>query len=102
MQKAWTNHQCLGAFWREFDRDPVQWPLPDSTLSAFLGKKVLNECAAQTTKQDLIDFFVTGLESVSTHDGMQHKKLLTDVFASLSRARQKRMKQTELHAYLPR
>jgi ABC-type transport system involved in cytochrome bd biosynthesis fused ATPase/permease subunit len=48
----------------------------------------------------LIAFFGAGLERMSTHDGTQYMKLLTDMLASLSRARQKSMKQTELHAYL--
>jgi hypothetical protein len=55
---------------------------------------------AQSTKHDLIDSFGAGHDRVSTHDGMQYMKLWTVVLASLSRARQKSMKQTELHAYL--
>jgi hypothetical protein len=63
-------------------------------------RAITSLASAQTTIQDLIDFFGAGHESVSKHDGMQYMKLLTDMMSSLSRARQKSMKQTELHAYL--
>jgi hypothetical protein len=46
--RGYSFLRCCEAFWKEFEADPGQWPLPSGTLSAFLGSKHIGEWAAKT------------------------------------------------------
>jgi hypothetical protein len=46
-KKGYSFQQCREAFWKEFNRDPEQWPLPNSSLSGFLNGKQIDEWAAK-------------------------------------------------------